>query len=305
MNKELPKRHVIYVASIYHSGSTIFDLLTSRLNSTLGLGEVFKFLFDGHEENCSCGSATTSCTFWGQLISDSSFLNRSKSKFYIIREFKELWHYIDNNFPNRLVIDGSKVSPYKFWGSAIVRNHLFDLYRGDIRFDFLPIFLVKDSRAWVASMVRRDLRKVSEFTSISKKILAIITFFLFKNWVFRYVQWCWSTIWLLRKYSKNKDSLFIDYREMCEDPNSLLELLKIKFAKSDFYKDEPGLTHICVGNPSRFTFLNTDEVFYDDRWRKFTMVRLFYYLFPLVWLLESLVREYNSSSRLNFIQKYQ
>ena len=299
MNHTKPRRQVIYVASIYHSGSTLFDLVASQINGTLGLGEVFKFFFDGPEARCSCGATTRDCEFWKESIDSRELSSRGKSAKYIESEFKALWSRIETDHPDRVIIDGSKVSPYKLTGNQVVRNHLLHLYRQDKRFDLFTVYLVKDARAWVSSMIRRDLRKAKQSKYLVTHVLSLVGFLVMRNWILRYFQWGWSTFWLLRQHHKDQDALFLDYKDLCANHNQLLTAIEKRFALRDTERRPPGLTHICVGNPSRFSFLAKQTIAYDDRWKGSAIVRIIYVLIPLFrWLDHSVgVRSRNSLAK--------
>ena len=289
MNNTKRRRRVIYVASIYHSGSTLFDLVATRINGTLGLGELFKFFFDGPEEQCSCGVPTLDCDFWKDSIERRGLSSRGKSAKYIESEFKTLWSQIESHYPDRVIIDGSKVSPYKLMGNQVVRNHLLHLYRQDKSFDLFTVYLVKDARAWVSSMIRRDLRKAQQSKCLVMRVLSLVAFLLVRNWILRYFQWGWSTFWLLRQHHKDKDALFLDYKDLCANPIELLTAIEKRFSLDNTENLTPGLTHICVGNPSRFKFLTNQTISYDDRWKDSVIVRIIYVLVPLFWWLDHLV----------------
>jgi hypothetical protein len=283
------RRRVIYVASIYHSGSTLFDLVATRINGTLGLGEVFKFFFDGPEEQCSCGVPAPECEFWKDSIEGRALFSGGKSAEYIESEFKTLWSQIESHHPHRVIIDGSKVSPYKLTGNQVVRNHLLHLYRQDKSFDLFTVYLVKDARAWVSSMIRRDLRKAKQSKNLITTVLSLVAFLLMRNWILRYFQWGWSTFWLLRQYQKDQAALFIDYKDLCANPNEVLIAIEKQFALDNIKNLPPGLTHICVGNPSRFNFLTNQTISYDDRWKDSVIVRSIYVFIPLFRWLDHLV----------------
>ena len=63
------KTKVIYVAGLYHTGSTLLDMILGNLPNVIGLGEIFKGFHDKFEEVCSCGQKVENCDFWGEILS--------------------------------------------------------------------------------------------------------------------------------------------------------------------------------------------------------------------------------------------
>src|SRR2546425_1217907 len=61
-------RRVVFVASLYHSGSTLLDLLLGRHPRVVGLGEIHYLLRLQPEPACSCGAAVEECPFWGDTL---------------------------------------------------------------------------------------------------------------------------------------------------------------------------------------------------------------------------------------------
>ena len=57
----MEKPNIIYIAGLYHSGTTLIDQYLGSENNIVGLGEVFKFINDGPEYKCTCGKKSKDC----------------------------------------------------------------------------------------------------------------------------------------------------------------------------------------------------------------------------------------------------
>ena len=60
---------ILYIAGIYHSGSTLLDRSLSVGQNIIGFGEISKAHFDGFEDYCTCGELSINCGFWKLVMS--------------------------------------------------------------------------------------------------------------------------------------------------------------------------------------------------------------------------------------------
>ena len=101
------KINVVFVAGLYHSGSTLLDLMISLNSRVVGLGEVDRVLSLGPEKFCSCGKLSKECPFWSRVLpkltsQDKGDLNKNLSK--ILFEFNEFFG------KDMILLDSSKKS---------------------------------------------------------------------------------------------------------------------------------------------------------------------------------------------------
>ena len=61
------KKKFIYIAGLYHSGSTLLDQYLGSNSQIIGLGEIAKYIKDGSEGNCTCGKKVEECDFWSKI----------------------------------------------------------------------------------------------------------------------------------------------------------------------------------------------------------------------------------------------
>ena len=64
--------NIIYIAGLYHSGTTLIDQYLGSDKNIVGLGEVFKFIKDGPESKCTCGMSSNDCEFWGEFAKNKN-----------------------------------------------------------------------------------------------------------------------------------------------------------------------------------------------------------------------------------------
>ena len=150
------KKNIIYVASLYHSGSTLLDRILSISDKSLGLGEIYKLIIDGPEENCSCGLRTLDCDFWNDL---EIFKKTNPNDFQSIeKRYKDILKKTIDRFSEiEYIIDSSKCHPlslritYKNFKGLLfhTKNNPHNLK---------VIHLYRDPRGWVNSILDREKR---------------------------------------------------------------------------------------------------------------------------------------------------
>ena len=251
-------KEIIYIAGLYHSGSTLLDQYIGSNDSIMGLGEICKFIKDGPAGKCTCGANAENCEFWRDFkplknISESG-LEKTYSKI-IDKASKKKGKF-------QYILDSSKCHPYDM-------KPTYSNFRGLIYYTkYFPnkirvIHLYRDPRSWVSSIMRREKRSKRKF------IISAI----FKSEFMRAIRYCqWFFMhFLIRKFIRenNLRSINISYEKICLDKkNSLLEISKFLNLELDEKKLNLKETnsHICVGNPSRLTNLDNPEISYDARW---------------------------------------
>lgn len=254
------KRKVIYIAGLYHTGSTLLDLLLGNLPNVIGLGEIFKCFHDKFEEQCSCGKTIENCPFWGEVLSkyDSSF-SVDESYELVLETFN------DQYSTDKILVDSSKCHPFKIFQKKDDRgmqglNSLID--RPDI--DLYVLHLVRDVRSWSNSLNLRDKRYRSDHTPLEN-----IYMFIFRSTFFRFIQWYVGHKRIIQFINKNKlKSLRISYESLSINPADTLKdccnFLKIEY--DEFSDLSNSKSHIAVGNPMKLRSKDLGKVTYDMRW---------------------------------------
>ena len=249
----MAKQQIIYVASLYHSGSTLLDGLLSRNPSAVGCGEVYKLYFDGPEKFCTCGKTARECELWSKVLSKNvSCLN----DFY-----SELFGVVKNLYGNRLIVDSSKCHPLLYNSDVGFKSLSVLADRKDV--DLKVIFLMREPRSWARAIVRRQSR-------IEKENKKISYLFRIRNiLLIRYIQWMIGNKKILDFLTgKNISFCSITYEDLTTDVDSTLNKVDsfIGENQSTQNKSSNGVSHILVGNPSRFSFIKDPIVKYDVRW---------------------------------------
>ena len=259
-------KEIIYIAGLYHSGSTLLDQYIGSNDSIIGLGEICKFIKDGPAGKCTCGASADKCEFWKEFkplknISESEIEKTYSNIFKKACKKEGKFKYI---------LDSSKCHPYNM-------KPIYSNFRGLIYYTkYFPnklriIHLYRDPRSWVSSIMRREKRSRRKF------IISTI----FKSEVMRAVRYCqWFFMhFLIRKFIRenNLRSINISYENICLDKknslNKISKFLNLELDEKTLNLKETN-SHICVGNPSRLTNIENPEIKYDTRWlkEKFTFV---------------------------------
>lgn len=143
---ELPKKRVIFIAGLTHSGSTLLSRLLTSTDDLIGLGEVVPLLthssskLQERERRCSCGRSVAGCRFWSRVSREG----RQESN----QNFQEMYSSVLETFSEvfgetKIPVDSSKSLKALKLVSSIPGVEL------------TIIHLVRDVRGWLVS--RRDV----------------------------------------------------------------------------------------------------------------------------------------------------
>lgn len=248
---------IIYVAGLYHTGSTLLDLTLGGHSKIIGFGEVYKTAKDGPEEQCTCGKAPHDCLFWSQVLAAKN--NSHHEEFYntFLRVARSMYG------EELVILDSSKCSPFRAfdWKSAATYRGLDFWVKADVK--LAVVHLTRDPRSWVAALRRRDKRmRSSGEESLMQRIKHME--------LFRYAQWLVGHR-RIERYLKamNIPHVRFSYEEFCEDPKTCLSsatsLFQLEYEES-MLKLRQSSSHICVGNPARLESATNREIQYDTRW---------------------------------------
>lgn len=245
---------IIYVAGLYHSGSTLLDNILGMSGNIIGLGEIYKSYYDGFEKYCSCGSRPNECDFWKNIIPENY---NEPQQFYdkVLAEFEE-------RFGPKILLDSSKCHPLPFKRSDKNFKGLNYLKNTDI--DLYVIHLVRDPRSWCRNIIRRKIRfKKGVNYPVYKKIN--------DNLLIRYLQWIYGHV-EIRKFLKKNELKYIRINyddlvfETSKTLNQIKSFIEINIDSDLFTEKTTSNSHITVGNPSRHNFKKIQKINYDRRW---------------------------------------
>ncbi len=143
---------VVYIAGLGHSGSTLLDLMLGSHSRLVGLGEVDRTIqaldVSGTQEQrpkiCSCGELPALCAVWGGVHARLA-LNPAAN--YEQRYFDTIMAMQSVYGRQVLAVDSSK------------HLHALDSLRQHTGFQLRVIFLVRDVRSFVVSMLDNSIRK--------------------------------------------------------------------------------------------------------------------------------------------------
>ena len=281
----MSKIQVVFIAGLYHSGTTLLDLLLGQHPHLVGLGEAMRVCALGPEPKCSCGESSNRCPFWSVVAPKLETVREadlSKGYEIIIDGFGELFG------SDQMLVDSSKDLPAL---QALLRHP---------RVDVKVIHLVRDVRSWTLSIMDRDRRdqkiqgsnresNLKSLTGRPKTYLRSLT----RNSLSRYIQWYRNNRKIQRYLQQNKISVLqIGYEELVlytrEVAPRICEFLEVE-NNSEMYSLGNSGSHIVRGNQMRFDETKRQSIVYDNRW-----------LYRDDWLLSSLVlrnvMKYNASA---------
>lgn len=235
-----------------HSGSTALSLFLSSHSKINSFGEVKSFIeqkkktLEGTENFCSCGERIDQCPFWNKVKfhEGSSFLE----KYNIFIE-----NVFDSSPSDNLICDSSKDLFF-----------LRKLNKDKIK----VIFLVRDIRGWVASMMLNLENK-------NKGKYCLFRFFF---------SWLKSNFSMIKYLNKNGiDYICIYYKEFCfeseKTSEKIINFLRLK--KENLSIVNSNNHHICYSN--RMKLKKNNKIQYDTRWFDYFWVNFWYILFfPLI-----------------------
>ncbi len=258
---------VIYIAGLYHTGSTLLDLVLGSADNTIGIGETYKGLIDGLENQCSCGKLVNECVFWGGLIESMSADHES-----IEDKLNKILTHFKNSFgDNTILVDSSKCHPFGLFTTSKTDNFKsLPFYLNNPDIDLKVIHVVRDVRSWSHGLLVRDSRdrnqaKGFQFFYLSMKHIIRLP-------IFRYLQWYIGHI-RIRKFlnNNNADFMTVSYEELALYPDAAItdisEYLGIVIRNngSSLLQSK---SHIAVGNPMRHRESSLKNIKYDARWLK-------------------------------------
>ena len=241
-------KKVIYVAGLYHSGSTLLDYTLSRYPQAIGLGEIYKYLQDGVEEYCSCGEPSNECEVWHHLLNGDDSTKSLNARYEGLVD-----HFFSRNL-EAIIVDSSKAHPLPFHKNNTGLKGL-PIYLNIKNVELYVVHLTRDARSWVSRIENRKVKK-SNFFMIAKA-----------RRLLRYVQWFYGHKKIQKFCHDNGlNYIQISYEDLVCRNNETIDALT-EFLSLGAMFDESA-SHITVGNPARHSFSSRRDPVYDDRWLK-------------------------------------
>jgi hypothetical protein len=274
---------VIYVLSSGRSGSTLLDLLLGQHPEiwTLGEAQILPWELRENRRPCGCGTSIQECDFWKPILpnlpldqgdhpiehfrekhnagrvlrprqlSEILLRHQSRESMSASREYAQLnaeyfatvWAAAQDRRDGevRWLVDASK-DVYRLWW--LERSGYFDLW---------VIHLMKDPRAFVYSMVKRNPKSL-------RRAIRFAGRWVVENLTYAYV--CASAALKGRTFR-------VRYEDLADKPGDTLQGIwewlqadSVEFSRNDFRHYE---NHAVSGNPMRWQ--NT-HIFLDEEWRR-------------------------------------
>ena len=254
---------IVYIAGLYHTGSTLMDLTLGNLPKVIGLGEIYKGLRGGFEEMCSCGEATKECPFWGDIyktLKEKKDLDMNDKYDLVISTFVEKY---DQDY---ILVDSSKCHPFDLFFNKDKRdmqglNYLIKKPEIDLK----VIHMVRDVRSWSNGLLMRDERTKHELSLINQIYRKFS-----RSASARFLQWYWGHKKIINFLNRHQvENLRISYEDLAMNTEatliSLTDFLGLDYDPSMLVPSE-SKSHIVVGNPMRFRQADTKRIKYDSRW---------------------------------------
>jgi hypothetical protein len=254
---------IIYIAGLYHTGSTLMDLTLGNLPKVIGLGEIYKGLREGFEEMCSCGQLTKDCPFWGDI---QKFLREKKDLDIQAKYDLVISTFVEKYGPDYILVDSSKCHPFDLSSNKNNRDMQglnFLINKPEI--DLKVIHMVRDVRSWSYGLLMRDERTKDELSLINQIYRKFS-----RSVSARFLQWYWGHKKILNFLKKhNVENLKVSYENLAMDTEvtltSITDFLEMNYDPSMLIPSE-SKSHIVVGNPMRFRKADTKKIKYDSRW---------------------------------------
>lgn len=262
--------NVVFIAGLYHSGSTLLDMMLAQHPRVVGLGEIYRVLTFGPEETCSCGAPSAQCPFWAGVLPK---LRVQEDGDLRARLMTVLDAFQDFFGPDMILVDSSKHVP------------ALKLLRSTGISSIKVIHLMRDVRSWTLSLLDRDRR--AQYRNGRTVNLRYFT----RSAPVRFLQW-YRTHREIKKFvqSTNLPMLQIGYEELVFYTHQMIaiiwDLLDIE-PLEEIASLAVSKSHIINGNPMRYHEDKNQTIVYDNRW-----------LYRDEWLLSSLlfrnIMRYNS-----------
>jgi len=241
---------IVYIASLSHSGSTLFDLLLGSNSRIISMGEIHSAIkrFDEPQRICTCGKEIEECIIWGGLRK----ILRKKARYNYAYAYCKLLKIVDEVYgKDKFIVDSSKnLSTLKY----LIRNNIKDMH---------ILFLIKDIRSYVLSQSRRKYYKKLMDKEGWRRIYRT-------SLVYNILNWYKNNKKIKYFLEENRLKYFqLGYEELCFKPEVILrqvsDFIDIKFEER-MLKPKNSESHIIRGNELRYNNEKLEGIYYDNRW---------------------------------------
>ncbi|MDB2559225.1 hypothetical protein N9X65_06215 [Porticoccaceae bacterium] len=247
---------VVYIAGLYHSGSTVLDMSLGAHREIVGLGECYKLIYDGHENLCSCGVFPNRCEYWSRVkLHDSDYAS----------SYENIKTAFRSQFPELLLLDSSKchpLGPLNKSASKSMKGLNYWIKQNDV--ELKVIHLTRDALTWAARINQREKRfipKSGRFSRMYRRLVASVPV--------RLIQWSVGHK-SIETYCRmnNVDVMQVSYEKICSQTEEALseicDFIDVQFDSSMLIPNNTN-SHITVGNPVRHTKNARSKLTFDVR----------------------------------------
>ena len=259
MRLNTPKRQLLLIRGLGHSGTTILDLALGAHSQIVGLGEAVRLLEKPapedshrgpaqlrgelqHRRRCTCGQVAAECPVWGPLL-------------------RWLPEHDDQSLPRKLnqLLDALNTAEAASDG---VHPWIVESYQDDVVLPWLEdpsieiriLHLTRDLRSWVHSR-SRDGREQGQWFAGLKPLL----------------RWCRLSSRHERLFRLTGKPVFqLGYEELALEPEQTLRRLcawlGLPFEEAMLQPALHSTSHILSGNRMRFDTNRSASIAYDGSW---------------------------------------
>lgn len=237
----------VFIASLSHSGSTLFDMILGGHSRFIGLGElanVSRALISGKKDlrdnMCACGKTAAECSFWGHVFSElphSSELDQTRIYDIVYKTFHEKFG------PEFTLIDSSKYV------------HALEFSRQYCSDNLKALHLLKDIRPFAVSQIDNARRKNRSTRGLSPQRL-------FRKWYSgnRSIERCMETHQI--------DAMTVGYEDLClyseQTLTRICSFLGVEYEPTMMELNQ-SKSHSIIGNRMR-SQSEKRVIRYDNRW---------------------------------------
>ena len=255
----------IYIVSLFHSGSTLLNLLLGCHSKAVALGEihsVYRKIKD-KQRVCTCGEEIDQCRVWSHLF--QQYRNNRET---FISFYNDLIKNVEGQYSNEhLIIDSSKrLGTLKY----LIENGIKDIS---------VLFLIKDVRSFTQSINSLKHSKGKRKKDGWRRIYKYFVPYNIRRWHRENKE--------IKEYltTHNVSHFQIGYEELCFFPEEMLRQIS-KFLEIDFERNmlipQKSHSHIIRGNRMRFDSNKLSGIKYDARWKNNRMISFLCPLFSSV-----------------------
>lgn len=236
---------VAYIAGCTHSGTTLLNRILGTHNKILSIGGIKNLpMALAGQLQCSCGEPVLNgCAFWGEVDANLRDRGRSLAELRVdavdeetfARDNKDLFIALKHVSGADVIMDTSR---------RVQRLRRLKHIEG---LPLLPILLFKGPRRQVSSFRRKGVDLKDSLKNYWRGNLSV-----------------------LQDVSSSKDSLIIQYEDLCREPDRYLSLLVRLFGldEDNTILDRWGENEVHMLGGNRMNSAKSSVINLDDNWQK-------------------------------------